>query len=472
MIRAGSVVRGNLLGDVPADEEVAEGSPYLRGTVRVVEVPAVLETLGEFSPSYLQHFPCYAFHPEQHAGCLKYRGDAGGSVPLITTAGEHPPLWYIIIGIPSLFSVNAAGIYAMRIVNVLLASALISLAAAARRWDQSALGMAGLLLALTPMVFFLMGGVNSSGPEIAAGMAVWAATLALLRGRTEPGWLISVAGVSALTLVVVRRPGPVWLVLILAAALLAAGSRERVRALLGQGAVRLWAAAVVMVGVFQVIWLTRLGTFGTATGGVASRGLLETMTASLGQAYQKQVVEAVGFLGWLDLPVPDIAVAAWLVALGGLLVLGVVSGGRRVLAAALLVASGALLVMIAFEVLESGTRFLFWQGRYSMPLLVGVPILLGIGVAASVVQSGRMRIAVLLTALFSATHAIALFQYLRRNAVGVFGDPRFLWRPEWSAPLPPWLLFGLSIAVTIALAWWLTWAARPRTSQLGGQGTA
>jgi hypothetical protein len=329
----------------------------------------------------------------------------------------------------------------------------MGLAAAALRWDQSVLGMAGLLLAMTPMVFFLMGGINSSGTEIAAGMTVWAATLALLRGRTEPLWLVSAAGVGAVALVVVRRPGPLWLVLIIAGAFLAAGSWDRIRELLTRRAVQLWAVAVVAFGLFQVIWLTMVGSLGTATGGAGSRGLAETVTASLGQAYQKQVVESVGYLGWLDLPVPDIAVAAWLVALGGLLILGAVSGARRLLVTAFLVAGGALALMVAFEVLEAGNRFLFWQGRYSMPLLVGVPILLGLSVTPYAIQSGRIRVGLLLTALFSTAHAIALFQYLRRNAVGIFGNPRFLWQPDWTAPVPLWLLFGGSIAVTIALAW-------------------
>jgi len=456
VIRAASVVRGELLGEVPADESVAEGSAYLRAVVRVVEVPGALNALGEFAPSYLQHFPCYAFDPQQHAGCHEFEAGPGGSAALITTAGEHPPVWYFVVGIPSLLSTNAAGVYAMRIVNVLLAAALIGLAAAALGWDRSTFGTAGLLLALTPMVFFLMGGVNSSGPEIAAGMAVWGATLALLRGETQPVWLISIAGVGALALVLVRKPGPLWLLLIVAGALIAVGSPERVRALIGRRAVQLWSVVVAAAVLFEVLWLTRVGTLGSAADGVASRGFAETMTASLGQAYQKQVVETVGFLGWLDLPVPDIAVAAWLVALGGMLVLGILSGARRMLVAALLVASTALLVIVTFEILESGTRFLFWQGRYSMPLLVGVPILLGVAVAEPVVRFGRRRVALLLSALFVAAHGIAFFQYLRRNTVGVYGDPRFLWGPEWVPPLPPWLLFGLSMVVTLAVAWWFT----------------
>jgi len=108
--RAASVVRGELLGREPDDGDFPDAAPYVRSIIRYVEVPILLAEAGQFNSGFAQHMPCFAQVPEQDASCLTFGGGDGSIGLVATTAGEHPPVWYAVVGVPSLFSVEPAGL--------------------------------------------------------------------------------------------------------------------------------------------------------------------------------------------------------------------------------------------------------------------------------------------------------------------------------------------------------------------------
>ena len=70
----------------------------------------------------------------------------------------------------------------MRIAGAALMAALLASAVASLRTGASfRLRLVGFLVGLTPMVLFLGASVNPSGAEIAAGLAVWASGIVLVR---------------------------------------------------------------------------------------------------------------------------------------------------------------------------------------------------------------------------------------------------------------------------------------------------
>ena len=82
--------------------------------------------------------------------------------------------------------------------------------------------------------------------------------------------------------------------------------------------------------------------------------------------------------GWLDVPLPAASIVLTCAAIG-LLGAGIVGGGLgsgELGGAGLLVSTAAASWL--FELFQGNTTGTYWQGRYSLPLLVGVPLLLGV----------------------------------------------------------------------------------------------
>jgi hypothetical protein len=115
-------------------------------------------------------------------------------------------------------------------------------------------------------------------------------------------------------------------------------------------------------------------------------------------------------------------------------------------AAALLLVPG-LLQLQAYKV----SAFV-WQGRYSMPLAVGVPILLGLFAASGSPERPRVP-RWLVAGIAAATvflHVTAMTWALNRNVSGT--DEFFAPVPDrWTPPVPVPVLIGvLLVAATVA----------------------
>ena len=152
--RAVSLVRGQWLGEQTA---------VVDNNAMEVEVPA----------TYTANPFCYVFAPSEPAACQQWP-DEGGTIELLTTAARHPPMYYALVGIPSLFDQSPASIYAMRLISALgaaalMASAITTLAGMLR----PRVALLGFLVALTPMVLFVSGLVNPSSFEIAGAIGTW-----------------------------------------------------------------------------------------------------------------------------------------------------------------------------------------------------------------------------------------------------------------------------------------------------------
>ncbi len=131
--------------------------------------------------------PCYAERPAISAACIKPLGDSTRTVPANTQFSNSPPLYYAIVGTPTLFLAGPAAVYTMRLVGGLLEAAMLALGLALldRYYPRRAVFL-GALFALTPMTIFLMSVVTSSGLETAAGFASWCAGLCVIETPKVP----------------------------------------------------------------------------------------------------------------------------------------------------------------------------------------------------------------------------------------------------------------------------------------------
>jgi hypothetical protein len=346
----------------------------------------------------------------------------------------------------------------MRAAGVLLAAALLASAfVSAGHTSTPRLAIVGLMFALTPMVLFVEGIVNPSTFEIAGAIGLWTSGAVLATefdggGRLDSR-LITRMGVAATALVLSRSLSPLWLALI-GVSLMVFASRALIRALFAERLFRVWAVVVVVATAAQTAWVIGSRALDEIGEG-ADLPVVQIIRLSLGKQWA-MLQHMVGNFGWLDTPAPSLTLAIWLAAVGFLGLLCASVCHQRQWLAMLAVAVASVVVPVALESSQVSASGFVWQGRYTLPLAVGIPILAGVSLAATDVaaQVGR-RLGLALGALWTVGHMTAFMQHLRRNTVGGGGRLRYWVDPAWSPPIWPWALTILYAVLLGVVAWYL-----------------
>jgi hypothetical protein len=454
VVRAASIARGTITGEV-----VRQSTPAERGAFRPIDFNGAYRVrLPEiFRSAYTAG--CFAFQADKTANCASFRG-SDRNVDVLTTAGGQPPAYYAVVGILSRpFPNGTAMIYYMRLVSALMTCALLASAIASlERTARPALAYAGAAVAITPMVLFLGGVVNPSGMEIAAALCVWTSGAALAREAALriDRRLVARLTVGAGALALARPLGPFWLALI-GIALLSISAREGWARIWTSRPIRIGALVVATCSVAQVAWIASVGTLNTATTNTVGINLpwINLTRGSIGMSFTR-FEQMIGVFGWLDTKSPGFTLFLWILALGSVLTLAVLVGHRRLVAAATVLVGLTILVPIALEVPNVPAAGYFWQGRYTLPLAVGVPVLAGIAAAAARL-SESLRVGRLLTMVGSALvvgQILAFMQALRRYTVGVHGALLFWRHASWS---PPVSTIGIVIVFALGYAAFVAW---------------
>jgi hypothetical protein len=351
----------------------------------------------------------------------------------------------------------------MRTVSVLITAAFVASACATLdRLQRPRLGALAILVGATPMLFFVGGTLNPSSVEIPAALSLWMAGTALVLEAPKhvDGRLVRRAGVAAIALALSRQLAPLWLALI-AVALLALGGWVAARSLWASRPARWWGAGVVVAVALQSLWIAVMRPLDPSfadSEGVRNLGAGTALRTSFGESLNR-LREIVGWFGWLDAPAPGVTYLLWVFAFGALLGLALLAWQRRFLLVAGATAVVTIGTPLLFETFQADQVGFFWQGRYSMPLALGVPVLLAMSVATRRPrsESDGMEHLVGAVAIAVVVAQVAAFgQALRRNTVGYNGALDFLVNPDWEPPLPAWLLTVLYVVVVSAFAWWVT----------------
>lgn len=450
LVKAASVVRGDLFG------------------VATPEGNAVVV------PQYVAHSHqvCFAFHPDVTADCVEPVPEPSGApVTSLTQSGFYNPVYYALVGWPSLVFDDSRGIYGMRIVSALLTASFLALTVTViSTWPRPLLPLLGVAVATTPMVLFLAGSVNPNALETAGTLAAFAGLWSLVRNpdpvlRAERVAVIVVAAaLSANT----RAVAPAWIVLAVVIALLAAGSWQRVGTILKERVVMVGAALGVAALLIAATWTIVANRIDATDGvddyrefpGVGTNpivGFLQTLlrTVDFGAG-------AVGIFGWLDTPLPHTVYFIWAVLVGGLAVVAFLAlHGRGMLVAAALVGAFVLMPAILQGLWVTSGGYI-WQGRYALPLLaiaiLGLAALLAEELPDVSATLGRRLVVTVLLA-WVIGHGYAFVVNLKRYAAGADGAWGALLNPAaWNPPGGSilWIVtFGVVLVIfAIALGGW------------------
>lgn len=457
MVKAASVARGQLVGEW---SELGQ----------VVRVPLYI--------AYTHSRTCTAFHPGQSADCqVELGGDTSGLVDSTTTAGLYNPVYYALVGWPTIFLGDVSGVYAMRIVSALLSSLFLAFAASiAFTLTRRAVPLAAMAIGAPPMLFFLSGSVNPNAVETTATLAVFAAMMAIVRqpDRALLGERAIILMASAAVAVNTRALSPLWVLIALAVPLFLAGW-PRVRQLVRSRWVQVSIAVVAAATAFALYWTVSTAALPgqsqenfqeyPGTGTSPASGFLHMIREFFGYAQGM-----IGNFGWLDTPAPLVVYFTWSV-LAGVLVFGGLSFLRgRALGAAIALTAAFVLVPAAIQGIYVTSGGYIWQGRYNLALFAILCYGVGQLVAERLSESGTRltRRALAFTWAGWAYAQIVCFAIaLQRYAVGADGTwGQVIRDPDWAAPLGnlTWLIVvPLAILAAAGLAWSTAWrgAAEP-----------
>lgn len=431
VIRAAAVARGQF--------RYAETTPVPGLPSSVVRVPRVFAD-SIYTPQ------CYIFQAGIPADCAPLPSGTE-DVDGLTYTGRYPPLVYVAIGFPTLVWKSSVAVYVMRLVGAAICSLFLARAVALALRLRRPLLAVGLAVATTPMVVYLAGLVNPNGIEIAAAVCLWTALAAVgvTRDLSWRGPLLWVA-ISGAVVATTRPSGPLWVVVAVGATLVA-GLLSPVRPLLRSRTVQAAAAVVALGAASTVGWIVSVRGVGLTGLPIDGDGV---WLRSLGMTGQR-MLQLIGYYGWLDTPAPRTVYAIWgSVTIGLLVLVVVVSPSRRHAWTVVALAAGVVLLPVPFEMLQATKIGLFWQARYGLPLVVGVPILATVAVTDAQLRpalASRIRLAA--GVLLATAHVLAVVWGIRRFAVGITGPVLFFREAAWTPPLPHLVLAG-AFAVAVA----------------------
>jgi hypothetical protein len=431
-IKAAGTVRGDLIGQPAAGPNKS---------YRTFVVPGIFT---QADPS------CFAFRPRQPADCQVVR-DVSGQSKSLSTASLYPPLYYVWTGLPSLLTTATNVLYFMRIMSAAVCSFFLAAGLWMVRYFAAPRALlVGVAVALTPMVLFLSGMVNPNALEIASALAVWAGAANVLRlGPRTPTWMLTLTVASACVLALSRTLSPLWLFLILAVLILALGYKPGFR-LLRTRRGRVSAATVVAATLAQLAWIVHYGVLDTAEPRLAVKASDSTVLRIAAGEIAGLWRQMIGVFGWLDTVSPTLTYILWLVLVGAVVATGLLFASHRGALALTVLVILILVLPIVFEYRLARVQGWTWQGRYTLPLAVGLPIvaLAAVRRRTSLAEGlGQYRLFVGVVA--SLANFMAFYWALRRYTVG---NTETVWpwnKPKWTPPggvIPLLVAYALGIA--------------------------
>jgi len=344
-----------------------------------------------------------------------------------------------------MFGAQDLSVRAARLMMSLACALLLALSFAAMK--RCAASSIGLLLAMLPGTVFLASTMNPSSLEICAAMALWTIMPSVIAHDRTQFDLITFCVAGAL-LILTRAIGPVLYVLIVALSYVANKQRRPLMVIAQQfrNALAIHGVAVLFAG----WWYLKIYSF--QTNNVLSEGIpsisLRNQIDEAVRHIPKLLDQAVGNFGWLDTPMPRVAlyiiVALYCVVLARGFVVG--SAGARIAMIALCLVT--ILVVIVLDVnYYSMLRSFGAQGRHIVPLLVGLPI---IAAGSFAWKRNWENAAVSIWGLVMVWSGLGA---LRRYTVGINGDNAMDMFTDraWNPVLGFWPTVSMLILSTLAV---------------------
>ena len=396
---------------------------------------------------------CFVGPEKPSAECLGPFWQGSNKVEVASTAGSYPPTYYALVGPIGLLFPGSGGFYAMRLISSLLTAIVGAWAFSLALHHGSKTRAVGVVLAFSPMAFSLSGSVNPHGLEIAGAILFWVSGLTALEKLGANQFisrrlLIAIA-TSTFIFATTRPVSFFWMILSILLMLLFSGLRGSIRKLIRNRQGQL-ISVIVGFGVLLSMIIQKVSGLGTAVGGGQRPGLsthLQNLEATFdnGDEYFRLMF---GWFGWTEFAAPPVA---FFLCIG---IIALVVGFSSLVAetkktfVVILGLAMVVVVPIIIEGIKAKTAGFGYQGRYTLALAVGIPII-AMWIRGDRLNRSETRTFSVLAIATSATASLICLNFaLQRYTVGLYGRKFWMLSPEW---LPPGGLTLISlIAIVIA----------------------
>lgn len=303
--------------------------------------------------------------------CMPVRQFPDGDVTVASAASSYNPVYYLITGTLARPFGGQAFDYVLRALTALLCGINLAWAAALiGRWARSVWPFVTFSLGLTPMLLESTMIAAPNGVTYASAVLVWSAVIALARGDEQrPAALVSPSVIGGLGMVVTHTTGPMWLLTIALASVLLRPRRHWFMQLRRNPAV--WSAAAVTVVIVTMLSITWVRYANTNALGEERLGKSTSSIPWLSQ-HVLWLLQGIGAFPARNEQAPVIVYVLWGLPLLGLLWMLVARARprERLAVGALLVAAFA--IPTALTLISYASTGLAWQGRYVLPIWVGL----------------------------------------------------------------------------------------------------
>lgn len=487
VVKAVSVVRGEVLGSSlnPTTEQALSERQldtfkncvkYLHAAVGVGDAEGALRCANAFTivtvPKSFSSFPpskvCNSL-PIAPDSCPTHLNGSDQPVKAITYVGRYPPLYYAIVGLPSLLSQTDAAIYGMRLVSGLLSAVMFGLSVAlVAIWSTRRLLLVAVAVSATPMVLVFGSTINPSGLEMSAALCTWTGLLILVLEYAErpPPSLVGACTAAATVFALTRALSPLWL--FFTVLFVIALKPHALRSLAADGRVRIGSAVViaaVLVAVIYVVWAKSLNVMPAGSPVPYNASLLQLVQTALGRT-GNYIAQFAGAFGWGLANPPLVAVILLFLAVSAVVLGGLVTGeGRKVVKLAALFV-GAMAMTFVLIVSQASKDGVVWQARDGFPLYCGVILVAGAIIRTTsqpladpdVTRSFvERRLVVIVVICVAGAQLTDLLWAIRRYTVGLWGPLNVFAhvRGGFRPPVPTALLVIAALVLCAVYGRWL-----------------
>jgi hypothetical protein len=442
-INAAAVARFDVLGPstyglfIPKSDK---SSPYV-----LVHVPA------EFAASFMLPF-CYSPNVNKNASCVKFPNlNPNKILDARTYVGRYQPVYYFVTGLPSLIFPTFTGMYLMRLTSDLLNAFFITLgiwgASKFRKYNK--LMLLSFFISLTPSVIYFSSMENPNGLEMTSALSAWILGF-LISSEPEDSkpWVYFI--ISLCTLSILRALSPYFCLLIIFTVFLCA-DKDTIKAILKKKAARIGALFVTISCLGSIIWVALAGPIIFNNLFVTPNyhtDFFHRLLLSFDRVFPIYSQDLAVF-GWTNVSSPAFILIMWLVPTMLLILCSFLVSGIKDKLIVFLAVNATWGVPVFLQALESYHFGPWWQGRYAMPMIVGLPVLSAYVLTKS--QAARIfsKYATILTIDIFLANVFCLYWVLRRLMVGMDGPLNiFSGKLPWSPFFGPafWII-GYAIAV-------------------------
>lgn len=304
--------------------------------------------------------------------CWGRSADHAGDRIVATSAAAYNPVYYLLVGpLARLFHGDGV-LFAIRVQTAVICALLLAWASYlwARASASPAWATLAILVGITPVVTYSTAIASPNGVNFSSAALLWASLAFLARATDQRRSIIVPATVASVLLLTTHTAGPMWLALILLGCLPLVSLREwwfRVRR---HGRSWLWAMLVIgSAAAFATWWVEH------AHPNALGEALPDLPPMTVGLMVTSNILwllQAIAAFPTLNEHPPTVVYALWGMVLAVGLVLTVRRADRRELRVLGLVGLLVVAVPTFFTVMTYSSAGIPWQGRYTMPLWLGV----------------------------------------------------------------------------------------------------